>query len=612
MAWWFAWVDSTATSFDAAYKREDEDIVRIRLSEDEGIAATLEIEVKIPADGLLSAGRKQWAWLSYDDGVTTTPLFFGRLVTIAAEESGLSTILRLQAKPADMQAAKESVAATMRSGIYFDPVWMAPDARADPDSVHLARPNHWHVDAVTHVVTSVPIDNGPDGAVDLADDFVYSSLSIELGDAPLQKISCELSVWWTQAAAGEIDITDELCAAFNETGPKNTYHGLISSYTGAGLMADWPKDGDRIGGVWEYADCDITRYDGWRLPADYTQVVMSNADIASFPIWKMAPTLAVRYDIQRPRAETVTFDIEADTQSVFIEPGDAAEETLSLSSRDIEQPIDANNGIPIGDVRRRSYFLTDRGRRSIENAIAMCRAELIERARCVDVSVEVSLANFLNLSLRKNARVADDRIQGGEATGKIKSLWLEVDGDRKSVNAGLTIGCMVGEGNTVSASAGTGSYAENDVFEDGVQVMVGAVVMPVSGEITYDDYTDTPIVDDGLNLLDFGADDAIVDLYVINGPLAQYRVILGYETTDGTVTWVSASETADPAPNYLQQVVDALDQVYTQVDLTLLPIAKGPDPDTDGATTRIWTTEFSLTTSKLMVAQTINYEAASW
>ena len=612
MTFWFAWVDAADAVFDAAYKREDEKIVGLRLSEDEGIAATLDIEVEIPASGLLSAGRKQWAWLSHDDGATVTPLFFGRLTTVGGEESERSITLRLQARPANYEAAKEAAAATMRSGIWFDPVWMTPEARDDPDSVHLARPNHWHVDRVTHAITSVPIDNGPDGTVDLAGDFVHASLLVELGDAPLRKISCDLSVWWTQAAAGEIDITDDLVAAFNATSPKTEYHGLISSYTGAGLMEDWPGDGDKIGGVWSYGACDITRYDGWRLPADYTQVVLSNLDIADFPIWKMKPVLAVRYDIARPRAETLTFTLEADTQSVFIDSGDAAEETLSLSSRDVEQPIDAGGAIPIGDVRRRSYFKTDRGRRSIENAIAMCRSELIERARCIDISAEIAIGDYLGLSLRKNARLADDRIQGGEATGKIKSLWLEVNGDAATINAGLTIGCMVGTGNTVSASAGTGQWADSAYTGADYQVFDSRVVMPISGEVTYDDYLSTPIVDDGLDLLDFAAADAIVDLYVINGPLAQYRVIQGYAADDSSVTWLSGDETASPHRDYLQQVIDALDEIYTQVDLTLLPVAKGPDEDTDGNPGGIWTTAFALTVSQLKVAKTIDFEAAAW
>ena len=55
---YFAWVDSTETTFTAAHKREDEQILSIKIDHAEGDFPSCDIEIKNPRIGLLAPARK--------------------------------------------------------------------------------------------------------------------------------------------------------------------------------------------------------------------------------------------------------------------------------------------------------------------------------------------------------------------------------------------------------------------------------------------------------------------------------------------------------------------------------------------------------------------------
>ena len=64
-------------------------------------------------------------------------------------------------------------------------------------------------------------------------------------------------------------------------------------------------------------------------------------------------------------------------------------QSLTLQSADLGEPIDGE--LPIGDVRRRSYFPTERGLRSLEYLIALARAHLLMRSRAVEIEFDCRL-----------------------------------------------------------------------------------------------------------------------------------------------------------------------------------------------------------------------------
>jgi hypothetical protein len=213
--------------------------------------------------------------------------------------------------------------------------------------------------------------------------------------------------------------------------------------------------------------------------------------------------------------------------------------------------------------------------------MCLARARLLSRARAVTIGWEMPFEMGLDLSCRKSATLTDDRLPGGTATGKIISYSLSIDGDTGEAKCGVSIGCTIGTGGTVSASVGAPTYVAEGYVEAGYQVYSGAVIEAVAAEVTYEDYVDTPLGDDGVNLLHFTALDALVSCTVINGQSTQKAVINQYE--------------GDSVAN----AITALNDAFTEIKLDLVPLQRGQ-----------FQNDFALTVSDLQIPKTIDLEAA--
>ncbi|MDK1386385.1 hypothetical protein QN224_13295 [Sinorhizobium sp. 8-89] len=583
--YYFAWVDETDTAFDVALLRWDEDVLAFELSQAEGEFAALTIDIRNPEEGLLNPSRKQWAWFSADLGDTAggQPLFFGRLAGMPEEIIGNAVRLTFSARPIDFAASKATAAAALKVAPFWDPIWLTPELADDPDAVLESRSALWHIDRVTHAVTASDILEAEDGVIDLVDDVIRDSIELSFGSAPATKITCEATIGWEQAVAGSYDLKPALIAAFRAAGTST--NGVISSFTGQGLMEDWPKPGANIGGGWSFGESSIRRVDGFILPKDYqTQIFSSsngfNGQTANWPCWKMIPVLTAKYDVTRTRREVVRFTLTADAQGFIADPDDIEPLNVTLSSDLVGEPVDPGDVLPIGSRRRRAYFPTARGRQSVDYLVAVCRARLRARARSVEIKGETRLANGAAFSCRKAIRVEDSRLPGGAATGKIISYSLSMDGDSGEAIASFVIGCAVGKGNAISAATGTPVYVEDGYVETGYQRYAGASSAVVSGEVTVADYSDVPPNDDGLDFDNLTEAQVIDAITVINGESAQRGLIGAFRGT-------------------LDETGDALDQAYTEVDLTLHPISKGP-----------FETVYDITVSALALPKTIDLEAA--
>lgn len=585
----FAWV-AEGTAWSAALDREDEEVFSFEVAHVEGEFPTLRLDIRNPKVGLLNDGREVWAWLGYEassdsDSTGAVPLFYGRLVGVP--ENITDELVRLQfiARPIDWAGQREVLAATLRVPPYWDPIWIEADRRLDPDAALEARPELWHVDRITHDVTVSSIVAGEDGVIDLSGDYFYDSLNVSFSQAPVRRVEMRAEVFWDQQAAGTLDLTKSLVAAFATAGTTKPF--MATSFTGQGLMLDWPRDGDRIGGGWTVGESEIVRADGVVVTQEYVEkVYVSEARKGRYPLWTMKPTFMVDYEASRRFSELVTFTLEADCQALLVEPGDEEVIFLEVAADEVGYPVDppSSDGpdgeVPIGDLRRRSYFKTDRGHQSFEYLLALARSRLLARARAVEISVQTAFDNGLDLDCRQNVRIADDRIPGGEATGKVIGYALSADGDTGALVCSVRIGCMIGQGATVAAVAGTPDWVEEGWVETGWQTYSGQFVMPIAGEVTYENYDNVAIGDDGVDFLDLRAEQVVEELTVINGETAQ-RAVLNAFHADVT------------------SAVAALAEVYTEVYVNLLPLNTGP-----------WRTEYTVEVSSLAVPKTIDLEAA--
>ncbi|WP_217577316.1 hypothetical protein [Mesorhizobium sp. GbtcB19] len=586
---YFAFVDSADVVFGPEHEVEDLLVVSYKLAQQEGEFATLDLTVKNPRVGLLASGRKQWLLFSWRDDANPTAgtrlLFRGRLVGIPTDLLGNQVTLQFDARPPGYDATKAALAETLKADpIAYDPMFLKPDSRDDPDAVIEAMTVRYHVDPVDHSVTVSDMLDGEDGTIDFDTGFLKDSLSIAIGQPPLRRVDMEVTVNWDQVAAGSLDISPVVLKAFQTAGSGSKY--MIRSLTGDGFMKKWPSPDGSIGGGWKWGACVILRADGSVLPEDFHQVILDNAT-ASFPVWSMKPTLIAAYDVSRPKTEVLTFRLEADCQALLADAGD--DEILSIKiSGSADEPCDPANtdnpggAMPIGDVRRRAYFPTARGLQSLGYAIALARGNILERSRAIQIGFTVPFRDGLDVTLRKNARCADPRIPGGQAAGKI--VGYEFNGVARSHTATITIGCSVGKGNTVTTVPGEPVYIDDDYIEDDYQVHEGQTFMPVAGEITYEDFGAIQPVDDGVDFFQMLPFDMVESMVVYNGVPVQQSVVDAFKPD------ISAA-------------VNALNQVYTRLDGDLKKLTIGRDDPP-------FLTNYPVTVSQLMVPKTIDLEAA--
>lgn len=632
--YYFAWVDANETTFDGSHIREDESVYSFRIDHQEGDFPSLEIDIRNPRVGLLSPGRNVWAWLSIDKnfggegGTDIVPLFHGRLVGLPEDLQNEMVTLSFTARPANYEDQKFILAQQLKVRPYWDPIWFSPDNLEDPDNVLESRPELWHIDRVTNELTSSHILEGEDGTIHVGeDDVIYESVHMTYGQAPLTQINVTASVSWDQIAAGiGVDLSRSM--AF---GGGNS----ILTYTGQGLVDNWPQPGASLGGGWTVIDGSCVRTDGvgknvwgyglrnvygaaggasadpfgrsYYASEDWHDLIVPEWAVASsfvggnggggfevnwpahifaVPRGRFTPTLNIALNSTRQRQEQLVFTLRADVQAIVTDPGDDNIENLSFSSSEVMtdlDPSDESGGMqmPIRTLHARAYFSTDRGEQSIEYLIALARSHLLARGRCVNIEFEIPFTDAvnMNLSCRKNVLVSDDRIPGASASGKIIHYELSCDGDTGAQICTITIGCSVGRGTSYEAQPGTPSYAEAGYMQPGYQRMEGQLIEAITGEVVYLSINGLPPNDDGVDLDRLTPAKIIVSL-----------VKTGSYTDQETAMGDKADE-----PN---TVFDRLKNVPTTFELDLLDLSKGS-----------FLTNYALAVSGLAVPKTIDLEA---
>jgi hypothetical protein len=287
------------------HNRFDEDIVSVEIAQDEGGFATLSVQVKNPAVGLLAPGRNLWCWLSWDqswpDGTPDLlPLFNGRLVGVPRLQAGELVQLEFIARPDDFNAQKVGLSDSLSVLPYWDPIWLAQNV--NPDTVLETYSALWHIDRTSLDLTVSDIIQGEDGIVSIGEgQAFYDHFSLAYDQPPLNSVTVSGTVTWQQQAEGLLDVTGPIVRAFYDAGspwpgplprpapppqaplssgfarvapggawagqglfgetpyarPVGPAGGGIPPGGGAliaavleGLRNDWPKPGTNIGGGW--------------------------------------------------------------------------------------------------------------------------------------------------------------------------------------------------------------------------------------------------------------------------------------------------------------------------------------------------------------------------
>lgn len=553
--YYMAWCDE-ATAWGPDLERFDERIFALEVSQSEGAFAQLTLDVKHPNMGLLAPGRQQWCWLAWFDGLAVQPLFHGRVLGAPENLEGEIWRLVFRAKPSDYDARKAALADTLRVLPFWDPVWLDKSVD-DPDTVLETRTALWHIDRTTLEVTISDLTEGEDGVIDVSKQF-YDSITVGYGSTPLRRINVTGTITWTQLGAGEVDLTASLVAAFQAAGSFFPYP-MVSSYTADGLLADWPKPEASLSGGWSMSANPSAAVAGGMAPINYAvrytdksdDTHVTGFDQTTFPDvlgnhagqvahdffinWKnydvhfvLQPLLVdfrVAYEASRKRSEIITFTVTAAAQSILTDPEGTEEEAIALTSTFVDQPVDPEGAMPIGDPRRNAYFPTDRGQLSLQFLMLLARQKLVVRSRAVNITFQDTWEKLaVAISCRKSVLLHDYRLPGGQAAGKVTSYRL-VASDAGDNLVEVTIGCSIGYGDLLPAlEAGEDSYATD--YATGYTARTGGQVAVIDRALHYENMAGTYVVDDdGVDLFNMTPATVILGLSITDGPNAQHQAI---------------------------------------------------------------------------------------
>jgi hypothetical protein len=392
---YFAWVEPSETSFNGSHLRMDEYIFSAKRTLAEGEKPLLEIEIQNPHTGILSVGRKYWAWFSWYNGSTVVPIFFGRVVGAPVEIFEEVIRIQLVADPINYKERIQRVAESLKYRPFYDPVFIDVIQRDDPNTILEAHAKVWDVNPVTHACTANDIIIGADGNVDFTgDDHFYDSMQMTIGQPPATAILMDASVHWKQTGRGFIDLG------------KHVYTTL----SGDGIIADWPKPLQQLGGGWSVYASEahddgntanaIMHMETWsytnkekkhnngdtmsmnmsystpiggsgggmssiikaeyqsgfidpgfvvtdektgEILAEHETVLISPSvqETTAYVLgWNISTALILQYKAEQERTERIIFLVRADTQPVLVDPQlDQNSETINKSGTDVGIPI---------------------------------------------------------------------------------------------------------------------------------------------------------------------------------------------------------------------------------------------------------------------------------
>jgi hypothetical protein len=599
--------EGTVWSEDLAV--EDARIYSATLEQSEGDFASLTAVCRNPHIGLLAAGRKTWAWLTWDGGgsIGLQPMFYGRIIGVPSDIFQDLVTLKFVARPIDFREQKTALAASMRVFPYYDPIWISSTTGADDDAILEAYSKLWDYDRITHVLTATDIIAGEEDLLTITGHQHYpEDLSVNLaGATPVSRVDLELTVQWDQTGTGEIDITNNIKSALSS-------ESMDGIYFGDGLASSWPKAGGGIGGGWTWVEPTGATIRVDKKPLKKTIHYLKTATNpvnnqpfttseryqagipAGFsvhmdiPITHFTYKNVAKWDANRKRTEIVRCSIVSDIQRVITDPLGEEIKVIKLSSSFTDKNVEDLGGSPIGDPASNTYFKLERGQLSLQNALLQARAALLHGARCVEIEFSCKWEYAYFITNRHSVQLYDPRFSGGSVIGKVIGYSL-IHADDGSQLAKIKIGCTVGNGNTQIAADGEDTYSVD--YDTDYEQQAGGEVSLAAGEIVYQSFDEFEIVDDGLNLHNLTPDAAVISVVVENGMNVLNSILpvgitkpsitgTGFFSYQGTVSFDELGnvdngqlvESAELFPR-TPQPEQAVEEHPTNITLTMKPVS---------------------------------------
>ncbi|MBM3602237.1 MAG: hypothetical protein FJX22_00430, partial [Alphaproteobacteria bacterium] len=230
---YFAWVNDQEPWDAAIHAREDAQLLRVELQQQEGQAAELKLLIKNPGQGLLAPGRKTRAFLSYqaDGQAGVLLLFAGQVLGVAMQAGDRLATVTMTALPNNAVTLLQQLHNSLKVAPYWDELFVVPSRREDPTQGLLAREAvyYWHKTQGTVGLSGLFAGSQ---SLTLSGQIFHDSLRVEMGRPPLSAVKMTVVAEWLQRANGVANIARRVERAF--PGQR------VNTLSGEDLAARWP------------------------------------------------------------------------------------------------------------------------------------------------------------------------------------------------------------------------------------------------------------------------------------------------------------------------------------------------------------------------------------
>ncbi len=489
---YFAMVDPGDTFDPNIHNREDEDVFKLVISQNEGEFARAEVEIRNPRQGLLAPARKTRVFISCDVAGTAELMFSGRVVGYPSDISEETVSLEYIAQPEDWETTQAAFLDSLKVSPYWNDLFASEDKRSELAYILAGRSALLHWDRKTGALSLSDIIEGCQ-SIDLGPEVIFDTVRAEVGDPPIQQINVVIEAQWEQLGYGVVDCMPQIKAAFINTAIPTSQ---INTLTPEAFEDGW--SGVRISSGYSLLESKLSAVaDDFELEQTDLRSGLATVSAVDFPrangdttgdrecsvprVWYDG-TLQLSASYKQKRREVFTTSLVADIQNFSLRGNESEDLYLRLQA-----PTALAQGSTL-DVGKHSFYwnkttltLTDYGREVVEHALMRARARLIKSSRAVEVRFSANVEDLIDVDCDTSLRFEDDRLPGGSIQGKVISYILSWDGDSGQQIADVTIGSCIG---TAVDSSGTGSPSEVEI--GAVDYITEFGTSPMHSSIFYD------------------------------------------------------------------------------------------------------------------------------
>lgn len=457
MHFYFAWAEADEAFDPDIHLKEDEKVVALKINHNEGEIPYAQIHLCHDTEKAEEKGEK--AFISCVIEGTPTLLFSGFLMSVP--DNILSQTVRLEfiAEPSNAIEILKENEERLKELPCCDYLFSKKDDQDQTEEVldgYSVLP-HW-----SRTMDDFCFSDIFEGhkVKEVENNFVHDSLKMRLRTPPIDKITCAVTAEWEQTYQGVVD------AGF---GIKSLLKGgIIATLTPNTLLKNWwTPDAVIPGGTYNILSSCLHR--GAITGDSAAFEVYGDATPQTLPVYALEPELTISYALKQKRRETVHFEIKNNCQQIFKFRRFGNNKHLTFKLEDITYDneknyweaekdykkgetiyyqnnyytcnkdhksnvffspfnwdISFNSKSALGDLSSASYFLTERGRQSIESAIERCKAHLAESTRSVEINIRLPFYEGLDLDCDTTLYLKDPRLPNGRACGKVVAYSMVV------------------------------------------------------------------------------------------------------------------------------------------------------------------------------------------